>query len=71
VKYMRTCHYVDELVSEGLLSFNPESHRYIITQKGREYLGISQELSSYIMPLHDMIAKYQKFFPDAIVQNSQ
>jgi len=69
VKYVRTCHYVDELVGEGLLSFNPVNHRYTITHKGREYLSMSHELSNYIMPLHDMIAKYQKFFPDAIVQN--
>jgi predicted transcriptional regulator len=61
LNHSRINRYCGHLVSADLITCDSGT-RYRITQKGAQYLRLSQELADYILPIHEMIVKYENIF---------
>lgn len=62
MNYSRIGHYLADLASKDLVSYDAATRRYRITTKGTECLRLSEELAYYISPVRGMISKYEMFF---------
>ncbi len=47
------------LVQRGLLSYNPEDHKYETTSKGEHLLYACNELFQSLPPVNEMVEKYR------------
>jgi predicted transcriptional regulator len=59
LNYKRASRYCTNLVDKDLLSYDPGSRTFHITEKGEKVLASSRELAGFITPINQMINKYR------------
>lgn len=52
------------LIKQNVISYDPITHTFDITSKGRKVLMLNQQLATYISPVNSMILKYSKYIKD-------
>ena len=64
--FSRTNRYLEVLVKQDVISYNPINNLFNITEKGRKVLMLNQQLAAYISPVDTMIRKYSRYlkYPD-------
>ena len=62
--YSRTNRYLLSLLRQQLISSDPTSHTFSITEKGRKVLILNRQLAAYISPVDSMIRKYSRYLTD-------
>jgi hypothetical protein len=50
------------MIESQLLVYNPQTHTFHITERGKQVLDKSRELASYVAPLGDMLNRYRFSF---------
>ncbi len=61
LSYSRTNRYLETLIKQDVIGYDPVNHTFDITQKGRKVLMLNQQLATYISPVNAMIRKYACF----------
>ncbi len=69
LSYSRTNRYLETLIKQDVISYDPINHTFDITQKGRKVLMLNQQLATYITPVNAMIRKYSRHIKDAYDDN--
>lgn len=64
LSYSRTNRYLETLVKQHLICYDPIARTFDITPKGRKILILNQQLATYISPVNSMIRKYSKYIKD-------
>jgi predicted transcriptional regulator len=64
LSYPRTNRYLETLVKQRLICYDPITRAFDITPKGRKILILNQQLATYISPVNSMIRKYSKYIKD-------
>lgn len=64
LSYSRTNRYLETLIKQDVISYDPINHTFNITQKGRKVLMLNRQLASYISPVNAMIIKYSRYLKD-------
>ena len=64
LSYSRTNRYLETLIKQDVISYDPINHTFDITQKGRNVLMLNQQLAAYISPVNAMIRKYTRNIKD-------
>jgi predicted transcriptional regulator len=64
LSYPRTNRYLETLVKQHLICYDPITRAFDITPKGRKILILNQQLATYISPVNSMIRKYSKYIKD-------
>jgi predicted transcriptional regulator len=65
LSYSRTNRYLETLIKQDVIGYDPINHTFDITQKGRKVLMLNQQLATYISPVNAMIRKYSRYVKDA------
>ena len=65
LSYSRTNRYLETLLKQDVISYDPTNHTFDITQKGRKVLKLNRQLATYISPVNAMIRKYSRHIKDA------
>ena len=60
LSYSRTNRYLEALINQDVISYDPINRTFDITQKGRKVLTLNQKLAAYISPVNAMIRKYTR-----------
>jgi predicted transcriptional regulator len=64
LSYFRTNRYLETLIKQGVISYDPVNHTFDLTQKGRQVLMLNRQLATYISPVNAMITKYSRHIKD-------
>ena len=64
LSYFRTNKYLETLIKQDVIIYDPINHTFDITQKGRKVLMLNQQLASYISPVNAMIRRYSRYLKD-------
>lgn len=64
LSYSRTNRYLETLIKQDVISYDPINHTFDITEKGRKVLLLNQQLATYISPVNSMIRKYSRYIRD-------
>ena len=64
LSYSRTNRYLETLIKQDVISYDPNTRNFHITQKGRRVLMLNQQLAAYISPVNAMITKYSRHIKD-------
>ncbi len=64
LSYSRTNRYLETLIKQNVICYNPVTRTFDITPKGRKVLMLNQQLATYISPVNSMIRKYSKYIKD-------
>jgi len=64
LSYSRTNKYLEMLIKQNLISYDPISRTFDITPRGRKILMLNQQLATYISPVNSMIRKYSRYIKD-------
>ncbi len=64
LSYSRTNKYLETLIKQNVISYNPATRTFAITPKGRKILMLNQQLATYISPVNSMIRKYSKYIKE-------
>lgn len=64
LSYSRTNRYLETLIKQGVISYDPITHMFDITPKGRRVLMLNQQLATYISPVNAMIRRYSRYIKD-------
>lgn len=62
LNYKRSIRYCFSTIESQLLVYNPRTHTFHITERGRQVLDKSRQLASYVAPLGDMLNRYRFSF---------
>ena len=65
LSYSRTNKYLETLIEQDVISYDPTNHTFDITQKGRKVLKLNRQLATYISPVNAMIRRYSRYIKDA------
>jgi predicted transcriptional regulator len=65
LSYSRTKRYLEILIKQDVINYDPINRIYDITQKGRNVLMLNQQLATYISLVNAMIRKYSRYVKDA------
>jgi hypothetical protein len=57
--------YLETLIKQDVISYDPINHTFDITPKGRKVLMLNQQLATYISPVSAMIRKYSRYIKNA------
>ena len=61
LSYSRTNKYLETLIKQDVINYNPINHTFDITPKGRKVLMLNRQLATYISPVDAMIRKYSRY----------
>jgi predicted transcriptional regulator len=61
LSYSRTNKYLQTLIKQDVISYDPFNHTFDITPKGRRVLMLNQQLATYISPVDAMIRRYSRY----------
>lgn len=61
LSYSRTNRYLETLIKQDVISYDPINRTFDITQKGRKVLMLNRQLATYISPVSAMIRKYSRY----------
>lgn len=61
LSYSRTNRYLQTLIKQDVISYDPINHTFDITPKGRRVLMLNQQLATYISPVDAMIRRYSRY----------
>jgi|SRR5918996_5692955 predicted transcriptional regulator len=64
LSYSRTNRYLETLVKQDVISYDPINHTFDITPKGRKVLMLNRQLATYISPVNAMIRRYSQYIKD-------
>jgi predicted transcriptional regulator len=64
LSYSRTNRYLQTLLEQGVISYDPFNHTFDITPRGRRVLMLNRQLATYISPVNAMIRKYSQYIKD-------
>jgi predicted transcriptional regulator len=64
LSYSRTNRYLETLIKQNVICYDPITRSFDITPKGRKVLMLNQQLAEYISPVNSMIRKYSKYIKD-------
>lgn len=64
LSYSRTNRYLETLIKQDVIGYDPINHTFSITPKGRKVLMLNQQLATYISPVNSMIRKYSRYIKD-------
>lgn len=65
LSYSRTNRYLQTLLKQDVISYDPINHTFDITSRGRRVLMLNRQLATYISPVNAMIRKYSRYIKDA------
>ena len=68
LNYKRATRYCTTMVDKQLLTYDPQSHTFRLTERGKKVLDKSQELAGFVAPINEMINRY-RFSPDEYLWN--
>lgn len=64
LSYSRTNRYLQTLMKQDVISYDPINHTFDITPKGKRVLMLNRQLATYISPVNAMIRKYSRYIKD-------
>jgi predicted transcriptional regulator len=64
LSYSRTNRYLQTLLKQDVISYDPINHTFDITPRGRRVLILNRQLATYISPVNAMIRKYSRYIKD-------
>ncbi len=64
LSYSRTNRYLETLIKQDVISYDPINHTFSITPKGRRVLMLNRQLATYISPVDAMIMRYSRYIKD-------
>jgi predicted transcriptional regulator len=64
LSYSRTNKYLETLIKQNVISYDPITHMFDITPKGRKVLMLNRQLATYISPVNTMIRRYTRYIKD-------
>lgn len=64
LSYSRTNRYLETLIKQGVISYDPITHMFDITPRGRRVLMLNLQLATYISPVNTMIRRYSRYIKD-------
>jgi len=64
LSYSRTNTYLEKLIDQDAIGYDPINRTFAITPKGRKLLMLNRQLATYISPVNIMIRKYSRYIKD-------